>query len=138
MVKTVFIGDKRSVNQTEEESSTVETTTESTMTQGTEASHLSFQLTAHKLNGKNYLEWLQSIKLTIDGCSQLGHLTGEVKQPQVGDPKMSKWRPKKSMIIAWLFNSIEASIGKPFLFLSAVKDVLNAVKGTYSYLENAS
>ncbi|KAK5803222.1 hypothetical protein PVK06_030865 [Gossypium arboreum] len=57
MVRTTFTGDKRSNNQTKEESSTVETTIESTTTQGTEASHLSFQLTSYKLNGKNYLEW---------------------------------------------------------------------------------
>nr|KJB46025.1 hypothetical protein B456_007G344200 [Gossypium raimondii] len=90
MVKTTFTRDKRSINQTEEESSTVETTTESTMTQGTEASHLSFQVTSHKMNGKNYLEWSQSVKLRIDEHGKLGHLTGEVNQPQVGEPKMSK------------------------------------------------
>ncbi|KAG8483038.1 hypothetical protein CXB51_021961 [Gossypium anomalum] len=138
MVKTTFNRDKRSNNQTEEESSTVETTTESTMTQGTEASHLSFQLTSHKLNGKNYLEWSLSVKLAIDGHGKLGHLTGEVKQPQMGNPKMSKWRSENSMIIAWLINSMEASVGKPFLFLPTVKDVWDAMKDTYSDLENAS
>ena len=39
----------------------------------------SIQLTVYKLNGNNYLEWAQSIKLAIDGRSKLGHLTGEVK-----------------------------------------------------------
>ncbi|KAK5819583.1 hypothetical protein PVK06_024596 [Gossypium arboreum] len=62
------------------------------MTQGTKASHLSFQLTSHKLNGKNYLEWSQFVKLAIDGRGKLGHLNGEVEQPQVGDPKISEWR----------------------------------------------
>nr|KJB60833.1 hypothetical protein B456_009G327600 [Gossypium raimondii] len=122
MVKIAFTGDKRSSNQTEVESSTIDTTTESTMTQGTE----------------NYLEWSQSVKLTIDGCGKLGHLTGDVKQPQVGDPKMSKWRLENYMIIVWLINSMEVSIGKPFLFLPTVKDVWDAMKDTYSDLENAS
>ena len=27
----------------------------------------SLQITIHKLNGKNYLEWYQSVKLAIDG-----------------------------------------------------------------------
>ncbi|KAK5802336.1 hypothetical protein PVK06_029924 [Gossypium arboreum] len=138
MVKTAFTGDKRSNNQTEEESSTVETTIESTMTQGTEASHLSFQLTSHKLNGKNYLEWPQSVKLAIDGRDRLGHISEEVEQPRVGDPKISKWRSENSMIIAWLINSMEASVGKPFLFLPTAKYVWDAVKDTYSDLENAS
>ncbi|KAH1031920.1 hypothetical protein J1N35_044094 [Gossypium stocksii] len=81
MVKTTFTRDKRSSNQTEVESSVVETTTESAMIQGTEVSHLSFYLTSHKLNSKNYLEWSQSMKLAIDRRDKLGHLSGEVEQP---------------------------------------------------------
>ncbi|KAG8496666.1 hypothetical protein CXB51_007795 [Gossypium anomalum] len=108
------------------------------MTQGTKAFHLYFQLTSHKLNGKNYLELLQSVKLAIDGRDKLSHLIEEVKQPQVDDPKMSKWRSENSMIIVWLINSMEAFVAKPFLFLPTVKDVWDAVKDTYLDLENAS
>ncbi|KAK5792654.1 hypothetical protein PVK06_033769 [Gossypium arboreum] len=138
MVKIAFTRYERSNNQTKIKSSTIETTIDSIMTQVTEASHLSFQLTSHKLNSKNYLEWSQSVKLAIDRRDRLGHLIGEVKQPLVGDPKMSKWRLENSMIIAWLINSMEASIGKPFLFLPTVKNVLDVVKDTYLDLENAS
>ena len=48
----------------------------------------SFHLTIHKLNGKNYVEWAQSVKLVIDGKGKLGHLTGEVTKPAVGDTHM--------------------------------------------------
>lgn len=40
----------------------------------------SLQLTDHKLNGRNYLEWAQTVKLVIDGKGKLGHLTGEIKK----------------------------------------------------------
>lgn len=90
MIKTIFTRDKRSNNQTEVKSSVVETTKESAMTQGTKTSHLSFQLTSHKLHGKNYLKWLQSVKLANDGRDKLGYLTGEVKQPQVGYPRIAR------------------------------------------------
>ena len=33
------------------------------------------QITAHKLNGSNYLEWPQYIKLAIDSRGKLDHLT---------------------------------------------------------------
>ncbi|KAH1109031.1 hypothetical protein J1N35_012799 [Gossypium stocksii] len=68
MVKTTFTRDKRSNNQ--------------------------MKLTSHKLNDKNYLEWSQSVKLTIDERDKLGPLIGEVKQPQVSNQKMSKWSQK--------------------------------------------
>lgn len=43
----------------------------------TSTANNSLQLTAQKLNGKNYLEWAQTVKLVIDGKEKLGHLTGE-------------------------------------------------------------
>ena len=45
-------------------------------------------LTIHKLNGKNYMKWAQSIKLVIDGKGKLSHLTGEVKRLAIGDLNM--------------------------------------------------
>ena len=50
--------------------------------------HSSFQLTIRKLNGKNYLEWAQSVKLAIDGRGKLGHLNREVSKPVADDPNL--------------------------------------------------
>ena len=68
------------------------------MAQGGDSSHFSFQLTLHKLNGKNYLEWAQSLKLAIDGRGKLSHLNGEVKKPGDGDPKLKAWRLENSLV----------------------------------------
>ncbi|XP_073121030.1 uncharacterized protein [Henckelia pumila] len=42
------------------------------------------------------------------------------------------------MVTAWLINSMEPAIGKPFMFLPTASDVWEAVKETYSDLENYS
>ncbi|KAL3528207.1 hypothetical protein ACH5RR_012863 [Cinchona calisaya] len=47
------------------------------MSLGGDVSHHSFQLSSHKLDGRNNLEWPQSVKLVIDGREKLGHLTGK-------------------------------------------------------------
>lgn len=96
------------------------------------------QLTVHKLNGKNYLKWAQSVKLAIDGRGKLGHMIGEVTQPAVDDPTRKKWRSKSSLVIVWLINSMEPAIGKPHLFLPMAKEVWQAVRDCYSGLENLS
>ena len=72
----------------------------------------SFHLTIHKLNGKNYVAWAQSVKLVIDGKGKLGHLTGELVRPADGDPGLPAWKSINSMVIAWLINSMEPTIGK--------------------------
>lgn len=47
------------------------------------------QLAIHKLNGKIYLEWAQSMKLVINGKGLLGHLTGEYSEPSEDDRKQA-------------------------------------------------
>jgi len=98
----------------------------------------SLQLTTHKLNEKNYLEWARTVKLIIDGKGKLRHLTGEVKKPVDGDSKLKAWRSENSMITTWLINSMEPVIRKPFLFIPTVKKFWEAVRDTYSDLENPS
>ena len=45
----------------------------------------SLHLTIEKLNGKNYREWAQAIKLVIDRKGKLGLLTGETRRPPPTD-----------------------------------------------------
>ncbi|KAK3024562.1 hypothetical protein RJ639_043502 [Escallonia herrerae] len=69
----------RSLDSSEATSSTLCRTLRPTMAHGGDhLSQLSFQLTSHKLTGKNYLDWAQSVKLVIDGRGKLRHLTGDV------------------------------------------------------------
>ena len=102
------------------------------------SSNPSLQITVHKLDGSNYLEWAQSVKLVIDGRGKIGHLTGEIKQPAIGDPNLKRWSSENSLIIAWLINSMEPSIGKPHLFLPTSKDVWDIVRDMYYDVENLS
>ncbi|KAK3037954.1 hypothetical protein RJ639_030659 [Escallonia herrerae] len=139
MVKTAMTGAWRSLDSSETTSSTPGGILRPTMAHGGDhLSQLSFQLSSHKLTKKNYLEWAQSVKLAIDGRGKLGHLTGDVRQPAAGDPSLSSWRSENSLIIAWLINSIEPTIGKPYLFHPTTKDVWEVVRETYSDVENSS
>lgn len=51
----------------------------------------SLQITIHRLNGKNYLEWSQSVRLVIDSKGKLGYLNGEVKLSASNDLKYKQW-----------------------------------------------
>ena len=104
----------------------------------TSGSDNTLQITLHKLNGKNYLEWAQTVRLVIDGKGKLGYLNGEIQTPASTDAKYRQWRSENSMVTAWLINSMEPVIGKPFIFLPTAQEVWEAVKETYSDLENYS
>ncbi|XP_019056073.1 PREDICTED: uncharacterized protein LOC109115911, partial [Nelumbo nucifera] len=98
----------------------------------------SLQITIHKPNGKNYFEWSQSVRLVIDGKGKLGYLNGEVKPPATDDPKYRQWRSENSMVTAWFINSMDPVVGKPFMFLPTARDMWEAVRETYSDLDNHS
>ncbi|RVW92107.1 hypothetical protein CK203_037045 [Vitis vinifera] len=51
---------------------------------------LPLHLTIEKLNGKNYREWVQAIKLVIDEKGKLGFLTDETRRPPPTDAATSK------------------------------------------------
>ncbi|KAL3520198.1 hypothetical protein ACH5RR_018347 [Cinchona calisaya] len=53
-------------------------------------------------------------EVTIDGRGKLSHLTREVKYLK-RDSKLSAWRSKNSLVIAWLINSIEPTTGNPHI-----------------------
>ncbi|KAH1055757.1 hypothetical protein J1N35_033822 [Gossypium stocksii] len=48
-------------------------------------------ITCHQLNGNNFLEWSQSVKIFLLGRERLGYVTGEIKKPAVTDTGFAKW-----------------------------------------------
>ena len=45
----------------------------------------SYSITSHKLNGGNYMEWSQSVKLYVQGKGKFGYLTGATAKPKDGE-----------------------------------------------------
>lgn len=137
MVKTVMTGATSSPSSTATDPSPNSTPGPSTSAELI-SQNQPLPITVHKLHGKNYLEWAQSVKLIMEGRGKLGYLNGDIAQPAKNDPSLAKWKSENSFIIAWLINSMEPAIGKPYLFLPTAKDVWEAVKECYSDLEDSS
>ncbi|KAK4846125.1 hypothetical protein QYF36_013329 [Acer negundo] len=93
---------------------------------------------AHKLDGKNYLQWAKSVKIVICGRGKLGYNTGELPAPPLTDPTYKTWLAKNSIVLAWLINSMEPKISRRYLYFKIVKEVWNAACLMYSNLGNAS
>ena len=72
----------------------------------------SLQITQHKLDGTNYLEWSQSVLLVIRGKGKLDYLTGDKPKPAATEPTYQTWVSENSMVMAWLVNSMEKKLGK--------------------------
>ena len=60
------------------------------------------QITHHKLNGSNFIEWFQSVLLAIKGKGKSGYLTGEIPAPPAAAATYGTWEAENSTIMAWL------------------------------------
>lgn len=98
----------------------------------------SLQITQHKLNGLNFREWFQSVILVIRGRGKVGYLTGAITPHLDTAPTYSTWEAENSIVMAWLINSMEPSIGRTYLFYKTAKEIWEAVQEIYSDLENTS
>lgn len=94
-------------------------------------------ITSHKLNGNNFLQWSQSVKLFIRGRGKFGYLSSTTTKPAEEDEESERWEAENSMIMSWLINSMDPSVGRTYLFLTTAHDIWNAVNETYSDLGNA-
>ncbi|KAI5388470.1 hypothetical protein KIW84_074238 [Lathyrus oleraceus] len=79
-----------------------------------------------------------SLKLVLDSKGKLGFLTRAEAELEIEDSRYKQWKSENSLIIVWLVSSIETGIGKPYMFLPSAKDVWEAIKETYSDIQNSS
>lgn len=97
----------------------------------------SLQITTYKLDGKNYLQWAQSVKIVICGQGKLGYITGERPAHEASDQSYKIWLAENSIVLAWLINSIDPKISLRYLWFKTAKEVWDAARRMYSDLGNA-
>jgi hypothetical protein len=83
----------------------------------------SLQVNVQKLDGSNYAEWSQTVRLILEGKGKLDFLTGDVPVPATTHPNYRFWKSENSSIIAWLINTIEVGMRKTYMYLPTAKGV---------------
>ena len=58
----------------------------------------SLQITSHKLNGKNFLQWSRSVQMVIQRRGKLIYLLGQRKRLDENDPTFQTWDVENSII----------------------------------------
>lgn len=99
---------------------------------------ISHQITGHKLNRHNYLQWSSSVMMFICGKGRDDYLTGVIIIPEKNDPNFRTWKTKNPMVMSWMINSMTNKIGENFLLYGTTKEIGEATRETYSSSENTS
>ncbi|KZV46133.1 hypothetical protein F511_29095 [Dorcoceras hygrometricum] len=95
-------------------------------------------ITVHKLTGRNFIHWSQSVMMYICVRGKDNFLTGLVPRPDVGDPKLRLWKADNNMVMSWLINSMTPEIGENFLLYPTAKDIWDAAREAYSCKDNSA
>ncbi|RVW98281.1 hypothetical protein CK203_034262 [Vitis vinifera] len=95
-------------------------------------------ITGHKLNGQNFIQWAQSVRIFICGKGKEEYLTGAIVQPKEDDPGYRTWKLENSMVMSWLINSMTNDIGENFMYYGTTKEIWDAARETYSNIDNTS
>lgn len=91
--------------------------------------------TSYRLNGRNYLKSSQHVKTFLKGKGKINHLLAV--SPSFGDPKFAAWE-EDSVIRSWLWNSMMPEVCGPHMFLSTTSEIWEAVRQTYSKVQDAA
>ena len=91
---------------------------------------------SYRLNGKNYLKWSQFVRTYLKGKGRLSHLIGT--GPAKNDPTFEAWDEENSMIMSWLWDSMEPMISDTCMFMSTAKEIWDFIHRTYSKARDAA
>ena len=103
---------------------------------GFSSSHLPGVHQSYRLDGCNYLQWVQLVRTFLKGKGHIRHLTEP--SPQKSDPGFNAWDIEDSMIMSWLWNAMQPEVSRNYMFLSSTKDIWEMVRRTYSKIQDAS
>ncbi|XP_040935279.1 uncharacterized protein [Gossypium hirsutum] len=95
-------------------------------------------ITNHRLDGKNFLQWSQSVLMVFRGRGKIGYINGQIPRPASTDSGYATWELNNSMVMAWLINSMEGHISRTYLFFKTAKEMWDAIKENYLDLGNTS
>ena len=76
--------------------------------------------------------------LVIKGRGKVGHLTRVILPPSEIALNYGAWEAENSIVMAWLINSMEPSIGRTYLFRETVKEIWETAQEVYMDVENTS
>ncbi|KAJ1703741.1 hypothetical protein LUZ63_003520 [Rhynchospora breviuscula] len=85
------------------------------------------------LKGENYDLWQKAMRNALRAKNKLGFIDGSVMQPaDAGAPEASLWGPCNSMLVSWLFNSIDPALQPSIAYAETVKELWDDLKERFA------
>lgn len=84
------------------------------------------------LKGENFQEWERCMRNAFRAKRKLGFLDGVIKKPDDESLEIEDWWSVNSMLLAWLFNSIEPNLRSSISYFDTVKELWDDLRQRFS------
>ncbi|XP_009795561.1 uncharacterized protein LOC107794200 [Nicotiana tabacum] len=85
--------------------------------------NLGMLLTSCLLDGTNYATWSRPMKNVLRSKNKLGFVNGVIKKPSNEKPEANLWETCNSMIILWIFNSLDKTLHSIIAYAETAREV---------------
>ncbi|GJW96541.1 retrovirus-related pol polyprotein from transposon TNT 1-94 [Tanacetum coccineum] len=85
-------------------------------------------ITHVQLKGENYEEWSRAIRTALRAKKKLVFIDGTMKKPNDESPDLEDWWIVNSMLVAWMFNTIEPTLCSTITHMENAKDIWDEIK----------
>ncbi|KNA23930.1 hypothetical protein SOVF_019710 [Spinacia oleracea] len=84
------------------------------------------------LKNNNYEEWSSSLRNNLRAKNKLGFIDGTIAVPDATSPDYVHWGIVNSMLVAWIFNTLDESIRSTMILPLLAKTLWDELRVTYS------
>lgn len=89
-------------------------------------------LTKDVLKADNYTIWAQTVTMTLKSYNKMGFLDGTLAKPDKIDPDFAAWNMINSMLVSWIYNSLDPSIKITVSRVTEAQIMWDTLKTRYS------
>ncbi|KAK9672771.1 hypothetical protein RND81_12G123600 [Saponaria officinalis] len=85
-----------------------------------------------ELKSENYDEWSIKIKGALRSKKKTGFIDGTIKKPADDSEDLEDWYMVNTMIVNWIFNTIEPRLGSSITYVEDAKELWNDIEQRFS------
>ena len=89
-------------------------------------------ITQVQLKGENYEEWARAVRTALRAKKKYGFIDGTVEQPVDDSPEIEDWWTVNSMLVSWVFNTIEPSLRSTISLVDNIGDLWEDIRQRFS------
>lgn len=89
------------------------------------------------LNGRNYDEWAQNLRVALSARKKFGFIDGTIPKPSADSPDLEDWMASNHLLVTWTKLTIEPKLRSNIFHKEVAKDLWDHIKKRFALKSGA-